>query len=144
MDIEYFDSHAHYNDSKFNEDRHAIIEEMYKEGVTGLICAGYSLESSKEAIEIAKKYEHIYTVCGISPNDIPEDEDEFFKQLTEIKEIAKQNKKCVGIGEIGLDYYWNKENKEYQKKTFIEQIKLANELDLPIIIHSRDAVRRHN
>lgn len=112
---------------------------MYDEGVTKIISAGYNLESSKYASKLTSEYDFIYTTCGISPNDIPEGEKEFYKELIEIKELTK-NEKCVAIGEIGLDYYWNKENKEYQKRAFIEQINLANEVDLPIVIHSRDAI----
>lgn len=139
MKIEYFDSHAHYDDSKFDEDRKEIIQKMYDEGVTKIISAGYNLESSKYASKLTSEYDFIYTTCGISPNDIPEGEKEFYKELIEIKELTK-NEKCVAIGEIGLDYFWNKENKEYQKRAFIEQINLANEVDLPIVIHSRDAI----
>ena len=139
MKIEYFDSHAHYDDSKFDEDRKEIIQKMYDEGVTKIISAGYNLESSKYASKLTSEYDFIYTTCGISPNDIPEGEKEFYKELIEIKELTK-NEKCVARGEIGLDYYWNKENKEYQKRAFIEQINLANEVDLPIVIHSRDAI----
>ena len=135
--MELFDTHAHYNDEKFQNDREEIIKQTYEAGITKFICAGYNLESSKEAVEIAKKHEFIYSICGISPNDI-EDFDE--ETLEKIKELAK-NKKNVAIGEIGLDYYWNKDNKELQKEAFIKQIQLANELDLPIVIHSRDAVQ---
>lgn len=139
MNIEYFDSHAHYDDSKFDEDRHSVISKLYKEGVTKIISAGYSLISSKYAINLANKYEFIYATCGISPNDIPEKEEEFKLQLDEVKKISLDSK-CVAIGEIGLDYYWDKENKECQKMVFIDQINLANDLNLPIVIHSRDAV----
>ena len=90
---------------------------------------------------MSKKYEFLYSICGISPNDIPQSEQELWKDIDEISKIIKQNndKKLVAIGEIGLDYYWNKENKELQKQAFIKQIELANELELPIVIHSRDA-----
>ena len=139
--MEFFDSHSHYNDEKFDEDREQIIEETYKSGVTKFICAGYNVESSKKAIEISQKHEFIYSICGISPNDIPQSEEELWKTIDEISKIVEENKgkKIVAIGEIGLDYYWNKENKELQKKAFIKQIELANKLELPIVIHSRDA-----
>ncbi len=158
--MELFDNHAHYNDEKFSEDRDEIIREIYNSGVTKFICAGYSLESSIKALEIAEKYDFIYTISGISPNDIPgknqdedlegkteEEKEKLFtesmqivdNQLEEIENLA-QNKKVVAIGEIGLDYYWNKQNKELQKQVFIKQIKLANRLDLPIVIHTREAV----
>ena len=136
----FFDSHSHLNDEKFDEDREKTIDEIVKSGVTNFITAGYSVESSKKAIEIAKKYDFIYTTAGVSPNDIPQDEDELWKQLAEIENIAKNNSKVLAIGEIGLDYYWNTENKELQKLAFIEQIKIANKLNLPIVIHTREAV----
>lgn len=143
-----FDTHAHYNDEKFDEDRENILNKVYKSGVINLVCAGYSLESSKKAIEIANSHEFIYATVGISPNDIPDIkcemnsenfENELDKQLIQIEELAKQTK-VVAIGEIGLDYYWNKENSETQKIAFLKQIKLANKLNLPIVIHTRDAV----
>lgn len=136
----FFDSHSHLNDEKFNKDRDKIIKEIYESGVTNFVTAGYSVESSKKAIEIANVYDFIYATAGVSPNDIPQNEEELWKQLHEIKDLVKESKKIVAIGEIGLDYYWNTDNKDIQKKTFIEQINLANELDLPIVIHTRDAV----
>lgn len=138
--MELFDSHCHLDDEKFNEDREEIIKQIKDEGVTKLISAGYSLESSKKAIELAKKYDFIYTTVGISPNDIPQTKEELWKEIEEINKQAKQNKKIVAIGEIGLDYHWNEANKELQKIAFIEQIKLANDLELPIVIHTREAV----
>lgn len=137
--MEFFDSHSHYNDEKFDEDREQILEEIYKAGVTKVIVAGYDINSSKKAVDLSKKYKYIYAICGISPNDIAETENEIEQQIEQIEKIA-QSTKIVGIGEIGLDYYWNKENKELQKKAFINQIKLADKMDLPIIIHSREAV----
>ncbi len=139
--MELFDTHSHYNDEKFDEDREQIIKDTYESGITKFVCAGYNIESSKKAIEISQKYEFIYSICGISPNDIPQSEQKLWKDLVEIAKIIQENKtnKLVAIGEIGLDYYWNKENKELQKEAFIKQIDLANEMNLPIVIHSRDA-----
>ena len=116
--------------------RDSIIKEVYNSGVTTIINAGYSLESSKKAIQIAEEYDFMYATAGVSPNDIENLSTDYIEQ---IKNMV-QNKKVVAIGEIGLDYYWNKENKEEQKQIFIEQIKLANELELPIVIHTREAV----
>ena len=140
--MKFFDNHAHLDDEKFNEDREELIEKIKQEGIETFISAGYSLESSKKAIELSKKYEFIYTTCGISPNDIPQTEEELWKILEEIKKVAKENSKVRAIGEIGLDYYWEKDQKrrELQKKAFTEQIKIANELKLPIVIHTREAV----
>jgi len=136
--VKLFDSHAHYNDEKFNEDRDKLLKELCNKNVSNVICAGYNIDSSEFAIELAKKHKFMYATCGISPNDIPQTEEELWKSIKKIEEISN-NSKVVAIGEIGLDYYWNKENKEIQKKAFIEQIKLANKLDLPIVIHTREA-----
>lgn len=133
-----FDSHSHYNDEKFDIDRQQIIKETLSNGVSNFIIAGYNIEGSKKAIEIAENYEQIYTTVGISPNDVEDIKDNVDESVSQIEEIAK-NKKVVAIGEIGLDYYWNKENKELQKEVFIKQIELANKLELPIVIHTRDA-----
>lgn len=138
--MKLFDSHCHLNDERFNEDRETLIMALKNEGVEKLVCAGYSIESSKEAIELANKNDFIYATIGISPNDIPDNKEELSKEIEKLKELYKASKKIVAVGEIGLDYYWNTENKELQKYAFIEQIKLANELDLPIQIHTRDAV----
>ena len=139
--MNFFDTHSHYNDSRFAEDLEEIIEQTKVQGITKFVCAGYNIESSKLAIELAKKYDFIYAVCGISPNDVPESEEEIQNLLIELKELVNSNKKFViAIGEIGLDYYWNKENKDLQKTLFIEQIKFANEVNLPIQIHTREAI----
>lgn len=138
--MELFDSHAHLEDEKFEQDRIELIQQIKEAGITRLISAGYSLESSRKAKELAEKYDFIYTTSGISPNDIPQAEEELWIMLQEIKKIAKQNEKVVAIGEIGLDYHWNQDNKEMQQLAFMQQIELANELKLPIVIHTREAV----
>ncbi len=139
--MKLFDNHAHLDDEKFDEDREEIIEKIHSENVS-FISAGYSLEGSKKAIELSKKYDFIYSTCGISPNDIPQIEEELWKMLEEIEILAKENSKVLAIGEIGLDYYWEKDEKmrEIQRKAFVEQINMANRLGLPIVIHTRDAV----
>ena len=139
--MKLFDNHSHLNDEKFDKDREEIIQKIINNGITNLITAGYSLDGSKKAIDIANKYDFMYATVGISPNDIPQNEEELWNMLVEIKDLITNNKKkVVAVGEIGLDYYWNTDNKELQKKAFIEQINLSNELDLPIVIHTRDAV----
>ena len=132
--MKLFDSHAHYNDEKFEDDRDLIIKEIFEFGVERFVIAGYNLDASKNGIEIANNYENVYATVGISPNDLNTRLD-----FDEVVELAK-NKKVVAIGEIGLDYYWNKENKETQKEAFKKQIEIANSLDLPIVIHTREAV----
>ena len=143
-----FDSHAHYNDEKFDLDRDDIIKETLENEVSNFIVAGYSIESSKKAVEIVKRYNGVYSIVGISPNDLEEiqTEEDINNVVKDLKMICIENKsmllnkKIVAIGEIGLDYYWTKENMEIQKKIFIKQIELANRLNLPIVIHTRDAV----
>ncbi len=133
--MDFFDSHAHYNDEKFEQDRNEIINNIYNDGIKRVICVGYNLEQSKKALDFSKDFHFMYATCGISPNDI---EDIAENNLREIEEIGKHSK-IVAIGEIGLDYYWNKENKEKQKELFIKQIEIANKLEKPIVIHTRDA-----
>ncbi len=133
--MEFFDSHSHFNDEKFDIDREEIIKNVYEEGITRTVCVGYNVEKSRFALEIANSHDFIYATCGISPNDI---EDFSESNLKEIEIIGKM-KKIVAIGEIGLDYYWNKENKLEQKELFIKQIEIANRLEKPIVIHTRDA-----
>lgn len=141
--MELFDSHSHYNDEKFDNDREEIIKETLSSGVSNFTVVGYNIESSKKAIEIAKQYKNIYAIVGISPNDLEQinNEIEINIAIESIEKLYVENKEnIVAIGEIGLDYYWNKDNKEVQKKMFIEQIKLANKHNLPIVIHTREAV----
>ncbi len=140
--MKLFDNHSHLDDEKFDEDREELIEKIKNSNVKMLISAGYSLEGSTKAVELSKKYDFIYATCGISPNDIPQTEEELWKTLDKIEKLAKENSKVRAIGEIGLDYYWEKDEKrrELQKKAFIEQIKLANKLELTIVIHTREAV----
>ena len=132
----FFDSHAHYNDEKFDEDREDILKKVKEAGISKVIVAGYDISSSEKAILISEKEDWLYATCGISPNDVTPNMDD---DIEEIKKLCISSKKVVAVGEIGLDYYWNKENKEIQKEFFRKQIALANELNLPIQIHSRDA-----
>lgn len=136
----FIDSHCHLDDEKFDLDRTEVIQQIKKDDFSFVITAGYSLEGSRKAIELAKQYNFIYATCGISPNDLPQTEEELWKDLAQIKEMVNCNAKVIAIGEIGLDYYWNLENKELQKKAFQNQISLANEMNLPIVIHTREAV----
>lgn len=131
--MQFFDSHAHYNDEKFNQDKDNVLKEIYNQDITRLVCAGYNYQSSVSAIEISKENDWIYTTIGISPNDV-----EDLVKVDSLDELLNE-KKIVAIGEIGLDYYWNKENKDIQKELFIKQIELANKYNLPIVIHTRDA-----
>ena len=129
----YFDSHAHYDDEKFDIDRDEILSSMNINSVSYIINAGTNIKTSKFSIELTKKFEFIYAAVGIHPENVAENED-----ISEIKRLASQNK-VVAIGEIGLDYYYDSSNKDIQKDYFIRQLILANEMNLPVIIHDRDA-----
>ncbi len=143
--MEFFDSHCHLDDERFNEDRETLIEQIKQADITKFVSAGYSLEASKKGLELSKKYEYIYTTCGISPNDIPQTEELLWKAIDEIRHLVESNlksKKIVAIGEIGLDYYWEKDlqRREWQRQAFMKQIEMANTFELPIVIHTREAV----
>ena len=138
--MEFFDTHMHLDDSKFDLDREEVINKIWNAGVTKCINMGCDVESSKKAINIAEKHSFIYAACGLHPEDIPQTEEDLWKTISEIKELALKNEKIVAIGEIGLDYYWRQDNKDLQKKAFEKQIELANELQLPVSIHTRDSI----
>ena len=130
-----FDSHAHYTDKAFNDDRENMLGSLRESGICGVINCGADIESSVFSVELANKYDYIYAACGIHPEEadkIPENYIEILKNLA-------RNEKCVAIGEIGLDYYWRQDTKEKQKELFEKQILLSKELDLPIIVHDREA-----
>lgn len=131
----YFDSHAHLDDEKFDEDRHEVIEGLKKRGICGVIDPGDSIDSSKKAVELAEEYDFIYAAVGIHPHEAGEVKDEDMDILASMA----SHPKVVAIGEIGLDYYYDFSPKDRQKEELINQIELAYRLDLPIIIHDRDA-----
>ncbi len=132
-----FETHAHYDDERFHEDRDEILRRLPEEGVGVVINSGASVESTRDTIALARDYAHVYAAVGVHPSEI-EDLDEVFFQW--MKEQAAWEK-TVAIGEIGLDYYWEKEPEIQAKQRywFGRQIELARETGLPIIIHSRDA-----
>ncbi len=130
-----FDSHAHYTDKAFNDDRENMLGSLTESGICGVINCGADIESSVFSLELAKEYPFIYAACGIHPEEV----DNLPENYIEILRGLLKNEKCIAVGEIGLDYYWRKDNKELQKKVFEEQLRLAKELDLPVIIHDREA-----
>lgn len=132
-----FDTHAHYDDEKFNEDRYTLIEEMHENGVCNIINIGCDIPSSQASIDLAKKYDFIYAAVGVHPTECGEMTD---KDLDILSDYAKYTK-VVAIGEIGLDYYWDNVDKQVQKHWFRKQLDLAYSLDLPVVIHSRDATQ---
>ena len=130
-----FDSHAHYDDELFEYDRNELLVSFKENGVSGVVCCGVNIETSKFAVELSHKYDFVYSAVGFHPLDNDEYKD---GDLEKIKELAK-DPKCVAIGEIGLDYHYEKEGREHQLILLEKQIELANELDLPIIFHDRES-----
>lgn len=131
-----FDSHAHYDDSTFDEDRDEVISELLNLGVVGVLNCGSSVYGMRKSVELAEKYDFIYAAVGIHPENADELTDEILK---EIKCLTKKDK-VEAIGEIGLDYYWDENpNKHIQKQAFRKQMELAKELNLPVVIHDREA-----
>ncbi len=130
-----FDSHAHYDDEQFDIDRNELLVSFKENGISGVVCCGVNIETSKFAVELSHKYDFVYSAVGFHPLDNDEYHD---GDLDIIKQLA-QDKKCVAIGEIGLDYHYEKESRESQLILLEKQIELANELDLPVIIHDRES-----
>lgn len=130
------DTHMHLYDKKFDEIREEVIKESNEAGITKMIACGCDYETSLKCIELSEKYDFIYAAVGIHPSEAHKID---YEDLSWIYELAK-HEKVVAIGEIGLDYYWDKTYIDIQKKLFIKQIKIAKELNLPIIIHSRDSI----
>jgi TatD DNase family protein len=130
-----FESHAHYDDKKFTMDREAILKKVKDAGVGIIINASASMKSSRQSLELAKNHEMIYTSVGVHPHDVQEMKESDLELLIAMSIYEK----VVAIGEIGLDYYYDTVPHEIQKLWFRQQIKLAVDLDLPMIVHSRDA-----
>lgn len=129
------DTHCHLDNEKFDEDRLEVIERI-KENLEFCVNIGYDLVSSKKSLELAKEYDFIYAVIGVHPIDIAEYSEEVEKEL----EILGKNPKVVAIGEIGLDYHWMTEPKDVQQERFKRQLELAERLNKPVVIHTRDAM----
>ena len=132
-----FETHAHYDDESFNDDREALIRSLPEKGIGRIINVGASIETTKTTLELAAKYDYIYAAVGVHPSDINGLNEETFAWLKEQASLSK----TVAIGEIGLDYYWDKEPEvqNAQRYWFRRQLELARETNLPVIIHSRDA-----
>lgn len=130
-----FDTHAHYNDRQFNEDRDALLSSLPENGVGLVMNACSDLGEISDIIGMCEKYDFMYGAVGIHPEAVAELDENYIEQLKNFS----AHKKIKAIGEIGLDYYWTSETKEKQKQVFAEQIELAKELKMPIIVHDRDA-----
>lgn len=130
-----FDTHAHYDDEKFDEDRDELLKSLADAGVGTVVDAASTIDSCHQIIELIDKYPFLYGTLGIHPSeckDMTEDDLDWIRQQF-------KNPKIVAIGEIGLDYYWPEPDHDIQKKWFEKQLELAKETDMPVVIHSRDA-----
>ncbi len=128
----FIDTHAHLNDEKLYLNIESIIQNALNENVKRIFCVGYDLNSSKLAVSIAKNFEIVYSIVGIHPNSIDE-----IDRIEEVEEIF-EDEKVIAIGEIGLDFYWNKFDKNVQINGFIKQLEIAKKYDLPVVLHLRD------
>lgn len=129
------DSHAHLCDDVFDRDRDRLIKGLERDGIEYVIVSGGSLESSKKAAALARRYSNIYASVGVHPCGTDEMD---YRTIEALKELAK-GKKVIAIGECGLDYHYHDVPKDIQKKWFVEQIRLAKEIDLPVVVHDREA-----
>lgn len=132
-----FESHAHYDDEAFDEDRDALLTSLPENGIPYVINVGANIETSKNTIALTEKYPHVYGAVGVHPSDTAELNEENFAWLKEQCNLEK----IVAVGEIGLDYYWDEPDRDTQKIWFRKQLQLARETKLPVIIHSRDAAK---
>ncbi len=136
-----FDTHAHYDDKAFAEDRSKLLLSMKENNVDKIVDVGVDMASTKEAVELAYNYDFIYAAVGVHPSEVEEMSEHDIETLRKyiIDDSAREDKKIVAIGEIGLDYHWEEPSRTLQKEWFAKQLELAQELEMPIIIHSRDA-----
>ena len=134
-----FDTHAHYNDDAFDADRDALLSALPEKGVALVVCPGCDLASSRQCVDLAERYDYIYAAVGFHPENL---EGAALTDLDQIRGLAA-HPKVKAIGEVGLDYYWVKspEDRAFSRDFFDAQLSLAEELDLPVIVHDRDAHR---
>lgn len=130
-----FDTHAHYDDERFDEDREELLKQLHRDGISYILNASASPESLEASLELAEKFPFVYAALGIHPHDAEKMDEELLNKI----KILSKHEKVVAIGEIGLDYYYDNSPRDIQRYWFERQIELAKELRLPIIIHDRDA-----
>lgn len=138
--MQYFDSHAHYYDEKLIHKSKELLPELFASSVCGIVNVGTSPETSRMAVEQARLYPHMYTVLGIHPTDCEALDDHPSGPVAEIEAMLRDpGSRAVGIGETGLDYYWEPYNQEKQKAYFRAQMELARTLGMPVVVHDREA-----
>ncbi len=131
----YFDTHAHFDDKAYENDRPELFAAMHREGVSLIVNPSVDLESSRRVVAFAEEYPFVYAAVGFHPEDIAKYTPEAFAQIAELA----RHPSCLAIGEIGLDYYWDATHKEEQKVIFRQHIELALKLQKPVIVHDREA-----
>lgn len=132
-----FDTHAHYDDEKFDEDRDEILNSLPVRGIGNVVDVAAALHSWEKIVKLTQTYPYVYGAMGVHPDHVGELDDEKFAQLRQFAQLPKM----VAVGEIGLDYYWDRADHDTQKYWFERQLDLAKELAKPVIIHSRDAAK---
>ena len=132
-----FDTHTHYDDSRFDIDREALLLGMNEANVGAIVNVGASIQGAKDSVAMAKQYPFVYAAVGVHPDCAKDLNEEEF----EVLRVLAKEEKVVAIGEIGLDYYWDSTEREVQKYWFLRQLALAEEVKLPIVIHSREAAQ---
>lgn len=135
--LEIFDSHAHYNDKRFEGDRDVLLKEVFEAGVHYAVNVGYDMPSSEKTVELCDKYDFLYGSVGIHPHDSKDATNEDYDRMRELS----RHKKILAIGETGLDYHYDNSPRDIQKAEFDKHLSLAEELSLPVIIHEREAVK---
>ncbi len=130
-----FDTHAHYDDEQFSEDISSLLEDLPKNGVANIVNCATDISSCEKSKTLAEKYDYIYFAAGIHPHESENAEKDFTDKL----ENFASHRKCVAIGEIGLDYHYDFSDRKIQLEVFEKQLILANKLNLPVIIHDREA-----
>lgn len=132
-----FDTHAHYDDEAFEEDREALLLHMKEQGIEKIVNVGASLSSNEKTLELVQRYDFMRAAFGIHPNDVDKLNEKTFQRI----EALCRREDCVAVGEIGLDYYWKDTNPYMQKLWFERQMELAKAIGKPMIIHSREAAQ---
>ena len=130
-----FDTHAHYDDKQFDTDREELLERMEAEGIGAIVNAGSTIESWDKIKVLTERYPFVHGSVGVHPDEVGTLSEEALRKMAALLDCEK----IVAVGEIGLDYYWDKEGHDLQKKWFIRQLELAGEKGMPVIIHSREA-----
>ena len=130
-----FETHAHYDDEQFDPDRDELLHSMAAGGIGTIVNVSASFDSCRKVVDLVQNYPFMYAAVGVHPDEVGELDEQ---KLDEMRKLCA-DPKVVAVGEIGLDYYWDKESRELQKHWFVRQLELARELELPVLIHSREA-----